>query len=114
MAPHRVAVPLRAVIERAHRMNYERMDETMAIFDTPERCVDRLACLQEDFKMGRMICWFNLGGQVPHLRVMRSMELFAERVMPHFQSRSERDTRLRGPSVAADLYGAPPARAGAG
>ena len=114
VAPHRVAVPLRAVIERAHRMNYERMNKTMAIFDTPERCVDRLACLQEDFKMGRMICWFNLGGQVPHLRVMRSMELFAERVMPHFQSRSERDARLRGPSLAADLYGARPARAGAG
>ena len=26
----------------------------------------------------------NPGGMVPHDRVMRSMELFAERVMPHF------------------------------
>jgi hypothetical protein len=26
--------------------------------------------------------WMNSGGQVPHERVMRSMRLFAERVMP--------------------------------
>jgi hypothetical protein len=27
--------------------------------------------------MGRVICWFNPGGQVPHQQVMRSMEMFA-------------------------------------
>jgi len=31
-----------------------------------------------------MLCWFNPGGQVPHVQVMRSMELFAAKVMPHF------------------------------
>jgi len=34
--------------------------------------------------MGRLICWFNQGGLVPHAQVMRSMELFAAKVMPHF------------------------------
>jgi hypothetical protein len=57
----------------------------MAIFDTPERCVERLGRLHEDFKMGRTICWFNPGGLVPHREVLRSMELFAAKVMPHFK-----------------------------
>ena len=38
--------------------------------------------LQDEFNMGRMLCWFNPGGQVPHVQVMRSMELFAAKVMP--------------------------------
>jgi alkanesulfonate monooxygenase SsuD/methylene tetrahydromethanopterin reductase-like flavin-dependent oxidoreductase (luciferase family) len=57
----------------------------MGIFETPEACIERIRAYQQDYKMGRLICWFNPGGMVPHDRVMRSMELFAERVMPHFQ-----------------------------
>jgi hypothetical protein len=34
--------------------------------------------------MGRMLCWFNTGGLIAHEQVKRSMELFAEKVMPHF------------------------------
>jgi hypothetical protein len=54
----------------------------MGIFDTPAGCVERLAQLQREFKMGRVICWFNPGGQVSNANVMRSMELFASKVMP--------------------------------
>ena len=80
----KVAAHIREVAERARRLTYDRMSETMAIFDTPERCVERLGRLHEDFKMNRTICWFNPGGRVPHARVMRSMELFTAKVMPHF------------------------------
>jgi alkanesulfonate monooxygenase SsuD/methylene tetrahydromethanopterin reductase-like flavin-dependent oxidoreductase (luciferase family) len=83
-ASQRVAAHIREVAERSRRLTYDRMSETMAIFDTPERCAERLASLYEDFKMGRTICWFNPGGRVPHERVMRSMELFAAKVMPQF------------------------------
>ena len=82
--PEKVAAHLQKVTERARRLTYERMSETMAILDTPERCVERLASLHEQFRMGRTIVWFNTGGMVPHNRVMRSMELFAAKVMPHF------------------------------
>ncbi len=85
--PEKVAAHIREVAERSRRLTYDRMSETMAIFDTPERCVERLAGLHEDFKMGRTICWFNPGGRVPHDRVMRSMELFAAKVMPHFSDK---------------------------
>jgi hypothetical protein len=53
----------------------------MAIFDTPEVCVERLRCVCEKFGIGRVICWFNIGGMIPHAQVMRSMELFAAEVM---------------------------------
>jgi len=75
---------LKDVLERARRMTYEQMCEVMAVFDTPDTCVERLKRFEQEFGMGRVICWFNPGGMVPHERVMHSMELFATKVMPHF------------------------------
>ena len=75
---------VREVFERVRRMTYEKVSEVMAIFETPDACVERLKQLEEEFHMGRFVCWFNPGGMVPHAQVMRSMELFAAKVMPHF------------------------------
>jgi natural product biosynthesis luciferase-like monooxygenase protein len=74
---------MRERLERLRRMTYERACEIMGVFDTPEASVERLQQLREEFNMGRLICWFNQGGLVPHAQVMRSMELFAAKVMPH-------------------------------
>jgi alkanesulfonate monooxygenase SsuD/methylene tetrahydromethanopterin reductase-like flavin-dependent oxidoreductase (luciferase family) len=79
---------IKEVLERVRRMNYDKVSEVMGIFETPQACVERLKGLQEEFGMGRMICWFNPGGTVPHSQVMRSMELFAAKVMPHFNDGS--------------------------
>jgi len=76
---------IKEVLERVQRMTYEQVCEVMAVFDTPDACVERLKRFQQEFGMGRVICWFNPGGIVPHQQVMRSMELFATKVMPHFQ-----------------------------
>jgi hypothetical protein len=73
------------VLERVRGMTYEKVCEVMAIFETPDACVERLKGYEQEFGMGRMIGWFNPGGMVPHDCVMRSMELFAKKVMPHFQ-----------------------------
>ena len=78
------AAPLKETLERLARMTYEQVCEVMAVFDTPEAVVERLQRFRQDFDMGRVICWFNPGGQVPHAQVMRSMEMFAAKVMPHF------------------------------
>lgn len=53
------------------------------MFDTPAGCVEQLKRLEQELHVGRVIAWFNFGGMVSHERVMRSMELFASRVMPH-------------------------------
>jgi len=76
---------IKEVLERVRHMTYEQMCQVMAVFDTPDACVERLKRFQQEFGMGRVICWFNPGGMVPHQQVMRSMELFAAKVMPHFQ-----------------------------
>jgi alkanesulfonate monooxygenase SsuD/methylene tetrahydromethanopterin reductase-like flavin-dependent oxidoreductase (luciferase family) len=83
----KVTAHIRELAERSRNLTYDRMSETMAIFDTPARCIDRLGRLHEDFNMDRTICWFNPGGRVAHERVMRSMELFAAKVMPHFAAK---------------------------
>jgi hypothetical protein len=31
----------------------------------------------------RVICWLSFGGLIPHERVMRSIQLFSSRVLPH-------------------------------
>ncbi|MBM4258179.1 MAG: LLM class flavin-dependent oxidoreductase [Deltaproteobacteria bacterium] len=76
---------LKEVMERVRSMTYDQMREVMAVFETPEACVERLKEFQQEFGMGRVICWFNPGGMVPHEKVLRSMELFAKKVMPHFR-----------------------------
>ena len=64
-------------------MTYDSVDAVTGIFDTPEACVDRLHRVREEFGPGRVICWFNFSGLVPHDRVLRSMELFSAEVLPH-------------------------------
>jgi alkanesulfonate monooxygenase SsuD/methylene tetrahydromethanopterin reductase-like flavin-dependent oxidoreductase (luciferase family) len=73
-----------ALLERLSRLTYEAVNDGMGIFDTPAACVERLQQVQEEFKPGRVICWFDFGGLFPHERIMRSMELFSARVLPHF------------------------------
>lgn len=75
---------LQEAAERMRRITYEQVCETMATFATPEACIERLRWVQQEFNPGRVICWFNPGGLVPHTHVLRSMELFAAKVMPHF------------------------------
>ncbi len=78
----------RRIMELAQKtrdITYEQACESMAVFETPAACVERLRGFREEFNMGRLICWFNPGGVLPHERVMQSMTLFAEKVMPHFQ-----------------------------
>ncbi len=84
-SPDVAGTRIRDFLERIRRLNYDKVCEVMAIFETPDACVERLGRLQEQYNMGRTIVWFNPGGMVPHDRVMHSMELFAAKVMPHFQ-----------------------------
>ena len=81
-APAAERPALEALLARAHALSYETVNAVSGIFDTPDACVGRLRRLREELRPARVICWFNFGGLVPHERVMRSVALFAERVMP--------------------------------
>ena len=60
------------------------LENGAALFGCPERVVDQIAKWREEVKADRLMCWMNCGG-LPHDKVMRSIRLFAEKVMPKFK-----------------------------
>jgi hypothetical protein len=84
--PESLAQPddFQRVVERMRAITYEEVDSRMAVFGEPQRCVDRIAALREQFGFTRMVCWFETGGLSGHRNLIDAMRLFAERVMPHF------------------------------
>ena len=64
---------------------YEDLDKgDCVIFGSPERCVQRLKRAQADYGLTYPIFEVNFGG-FTHEKAMKSIELFAKYVMPHFQ-----------------------------
>jgi alkanesulfonate monooxygenase SsuD/methylene tetrahydromethanopterin reductase-like flavin-dependent oxidoreductase (luciferase family) len=84
--PESLAQPdeFQRVVERMRTIKYENVDSLMGVFGEPQRCVDRIAALREEFGFTRMVCWFEIGGQSGHRNLIEAMRLFAEHVMPHF------------------------------
>jgi len=70
---------------RAANRDYEEVRSDYAAIGTPEQVVTKLKFFQDLFNPDEFMCWFNTGGMLPHREVAQSMELFAEKVMPHFR-----------------------------
>ncbi len=73
--------PRRSVTE----LTFQRVCGEYAAIGDPEACIERLKGFQELLDPQEFMCWFNIGGLLPHEKVERSMRLFAEKVMPHFR-----------------------------
>jgi alkanesulfonate monooxygenase SsuD/methylene tetrahydromethanopterin reductase-like flavin-dependent oxidoreductase (luciferase family) len=63
-------------------ITYEEVLKELAVYGTPDEVTDRLLQLRETLGYTQLSLWMNSGGQLPHEKVMRSMRLFADRVMP--------------------------------
>jgi alkanesulfonate monooxygenase SsuD/methylene tetrahydromethanopterin reductase-like flavin-dependent oxidoreductase (luciferase family) len=63
--------------------SYDHLAEHRAIFGTPETCVARMQALTQQ-GISYFGCNFAFGG-LEHHKVLRSMELFAKEVIPHFR-----------------------------
>jgi alkanesulfonate monooxygenase SsuD/methylene tetrahydromethanopterin reductase-like flavin-dependent oxidoreductase (luciferase family) len=71
--------------DTGHRLidiSYDEVLREFAVYGTPEAVTDRLLELRERLGYSMLSVWMNAGGQVPHERVLASMRLFAEHVMP--------------------------------
>lgn len=68
--------------ERLLRLTYGDVLDDLAVYGTPEAVTDRLLEIREKLGYSSLSVWMNTGGRLPHERVMTSMRLFAERVMP--------------------------------
>ncbi len=77
---------LEQVRARAAAMTYETVDETMAVYGSPEECIARINDVYQHSAIDQLVCWFNAGGLIPHRDVMATMERFASKVMPAVRS----------------------------
>ena len=68
--------------KRLLSITYDEVLKELAVYGTPEHVTERLLQLHETLGYTSLSVWMNSGGQMPHERVMRSMRLFADRVMP--------------------------------
>jgi alkanesulfonate monooxygenase SsuD/methylene tetrahydromethanopterin reductase-like flavin-dependent oxidoreductase (luciferase family) len=73
--------------ERLRRLSDVSYDEVLqrVAYGTPEAVVERLLEYQEVFGITGVSLDMNPGGQIPYDRVVHSMRLLAEQVMPHFK-----------------------------
>jgi alkanesulfonate monooxygenase SsuD/methylene tetrahydromethanopterin reductase-like flavin-dependent oxidoreductase (luciferase family) len=67
---------------RLGRMRYDEVLQELAVYGTPESVTDRLLELREALGYSTLSVWMNVGSLIPHERVLSSMRLFAERVIP--------------------------------
>ena len=70
---------------RAFSLTAESVMEEFAAVGTPDQVAAKLEGFQELYGPQEIMCWFNIGGMLPHAEVESSMRLFAKEVMPRFQ-----------------------------
>ena len=68
--------------ERLAQLTYGEILEELVVYGTPESVTERLQELREALGPTTLSVWMNVGGRIPHERVLGSMRLFAERVIP--------------------------------
>ena len=72
---------------RMHRMANTPYSEILAnrvLFGTPDEVVERLQTLQEELGINGIVMECNYGGRIPYAKVINSLRLLSEHVMPHF------------------------------
>jgi alkanesulfonate monooxygenase SsuD/methylene tetrahydromethanopterin reductase-like flavin-dependent oxidoreductase (luciferase family) len=70
------------IADRLRDLSYEDVLSEQVVYGSPEAVADRLLELREDLGFSSFSGWMNCGSQIPHARVLASMRLFAERVIP--------------------------------
>ena len=70
---------------RAFSLTAESVMEEFAAVGTPDQVASKLKKFKEMYGPQEIMCWFNIGGMLPHAEVEGSMRLFAKEVMPRFR-----------------------------
>jgi alkanesulfonate monooxygenase SsuD/methylene tetrahydromethanopterin reductase-like flavin-dependent oxidoreductase (luciferase family) len=80
----------RAIEQRAERgqrlqtISYDEALRDKVIVGTPGRVADRLHELREELALDGILAEMNCSSLIPHYRVMKSLQLLCEKVMPRF------------------------------
>jgi alkanesulfonate monooxygenase SsuD/methylene tetrahydromethanopterin reductase-like flavin-dependent oxidoreductase (luciferase family) len=71
--------------DRDRNLTYEQfVEHENTIVGSPERVTEQIRQFRDKTGISNIICWMNIGGQKQE-NVLKSMRLFAEKVMPNFQ-----------------------------
>lgn len=76
---------LQEVQKNVESLTFEIMTQNMAVFGSPQECIERIRQLHSRLGMKELICWFNPGGKVPHEKVLAAMSRFVKEVAPAVQ-----------------------------
>ncbi len=66
---------------RLGTLTYDDIRGQRAIFGEPSYCIERIHQIRETLDVQQLMAWMNIGGMA-HDKVLRSMRLFAEHVLP--------------------------------
>ena len=72
-------------IERLANLTYDDILQNRVMYGTPEVVTERIHAYREKLGISSIVVEMNFGGQIPFDRVVNSMHLFAEHVMPKFK-----------------------------
>jgi alkanesulfonate monooxygenase SsuD/methylene tetrahydromethanopterin reductase-like flavin-dependent oxidoreductase (luciferase family) len=70
---------------RLGRMSYDEILEELVVYGTAGSVSERLLMLAEALGHTTLSVWMNVGGRIPHERVLASMRRFVERVVPRLR-----------------------------
>ena len=71
--------------ERLAALSYDDMLKTKIAFGTADSLVDRFTQLREELGLDGVVAELNPGGLIPEERVLRSLKIVTEKVMPAFK-----------------------------
>ena len=72
-------------IERLANLTYDEILQNRVMYGTPEAVVERLQEYKEKLGISSIVVEMNFGGQIPFERVVNSMRLFLEKIVPKFK-----------------------------
>ena len=70
---------------RAATITTDEFLKDYAIVGGPEECIEQIEAIREMFDCQGVIFWHNIGGLVPHEQIAKSLQLFSDKVLPHFR-----------------------------
>lgn len=70
-------------LKPGQELNYEFLHPRNLLFGTPEYVTEKIQELQDELNVENLLLWVNHNG-LPHDKMMKSLKLFTEKVMPNF------------------------------
>jgi alkanesulfonate monooxygenase SsuD/methylene tetrahydromethanopterin reductase-like flavin-dependent oxidoreductase (luciferase family) len=70
-------------VKPGQELNYEFLHPRNLLFGTPEYVTEKIQELQDELNVQNLLLWVNHNG-LPHEKMMKSLKLFTEEVMPNF------------------------------